>query len=87
MGRTASGALALGLALLGTTPILLEDSPRSCPPGCRRSGRFRIGVDAVRIDAVVTDREAARSRTSPPRIRSPPGRQAADGQLCAVHAG
>ena len=47
--------------------------------------RFRVAVDAVSIDAVVTDR-TGRGRSRPDRrgFRRPPGRQAAEGHARAV---
>ena len=56
MPRTAAYAIVLGIVLSSTGGMRAGQSP-SASQGTPESPRFRVGVDAVRIDAVVTDRE------------------------------
>src|SRR3954454_7274422 len=62
MTRPTSRALILSIGLLSSTVgILGGQSPAPVPPlpppQSPEASRFRVGVDAVRIDAVVTDSE------------------------------
>jgi len=57
MARTAAYAIVLGIGLLSSTGGMRAGQSPSASQGTPESPRFRVGVDAVRIDAVVTDQE------------------------------
>lgn len=57
MARTATYAVVLGIGLLSSTGGMRAGQSPSASQGTPESPRFRVGVDAVRIDAVVTDQE------------------------------
>ena len=56
MTGTTTSALALSSALLLSTQLDGRQSTMAAPQERREAPPFRVGVDAVRIDAVVTDR-------------------------------
>ena len=55
MTGTKTSALAVSAALLLSTQLDGRQSPNAAPQERREAPPFRVGVDAVRIDAVVTD--------------------------------
>ncbi len=56
--RLAAGSLVLASGLLSSTGVIRAGQSGSAPPQATQdAARFRVGVDAVRIDAVVTDRD------------------------------
>jgi VWFA-related protein len=57
MTGTNISALALSAALLLSTQLDGRQSTMTAPQERREAPPFRVGVDAVRIDAVVTDRD------------------------------
>ena len=57
MARIATYAVVLGIGLLSSTGGMRAGQSPSASQGTAESPRFRVGVDAVRIDAVVTDRD------------------------------
>ena len=57
MTGTKTSALAVSAALLLSTQLDGRQSPTAAPQERREAPPFRVGVDAVRIDAVVTDRD------------------------------
>jgi VWFA-related protein len=58
MTRTAARAIVLATGLLSSTGVMLiGQSPAPAAQAPTEATRFRVGVDAVRIDAVVTDRD------------------------------
>ena len=57
MTRTATYAIAIGVGLLCSTDGILPDPFQVAAQETREARHFRVGVDAVRIDAVVTDRD------------------------------
>ena len=52
-----TSALAVSAALLLSTQLDGRQSTMAAPREQREAPPFRVGVDAVRIDAVVTDRD------------------------------
>jgi VWFA-related protein len=57
MTRTATRAIVLAMGLLSSADVIRGGPFAVSAQETRETPRFRIGVDAVRIDAVVTDRE------------------------------
>ena len=57
MTGTKTSTLALSAALLLSTQLDGRQSPTAASQERREAPLFRVGVDAVRIDAVVTDRD------------------------------
>ena len=57
MTRTATYAIAIGVGLLCSTDAILPGPFQVAAQERREAPRFRVGIDAVRIDAVVTDRD------------------------------
>ena len=57
MTRTATYVVVLGIGLLSSAGGMRAGQTPSTSQGTPESPRFRVGVDVVRIDAVVTDRE------------------------------
>ena len=58
MTRIATRTIVLAIGLLSTTSVIRgRQTPAVTPQEPAEATRFRIGVDAVRIDAVVTDRD------------------------------
>jgi VWFA-related protein len=57
MTRTATCAIVLAMGLLSSGDLIRGDPFSVRAQETRETPRFRIGVDAVRIDAVVTDRD------------------------------
>ena len=57
MIRTATAAIVLAMGLVSAAATGERQSSAATPQDRRESPRFRVGVDAVRIDAVVTDRD------------------------------
>ena len=57
MTGTKTSPVALSFALLLSTQLDGRQSTMAAPQEQREAPRFRVGVDAVRIDAVVTDRD------------------------------
>ena len=57
MTGTKTSAVAVSAALLLSTQLDGRQSTMAAPQEQREAPPFRVGVDAVRIDAVVTDRD------------------------------
>jgi VWFA-related protein len=58
MPRPATRTIVLAMGLLSSAGVILvSQTPPSTSQAPGESPRFRVGVDAVRIDAVVTDRD------------------------------
>ena len=57
MNRPGTYAIALAIGLLSSAGIFGRPFPLSVAQQPGEAPRFRVGVDAVRIDAVVTDRD------------------------------
>jgi len=56
MSRTATSAIVLAMGLLSSTELIRGGAFSVWAQQVREAPRFRVAVDAVRIDAVVTDR-------------------------------
>src|SRR5260221_10277097 len=56
MSRTATSAIVLAMGLLSSTELIRGGAFSVSAQEAREAPRFRVAVDAVRIDAVVTDR-------------------------------
>src|SRR3954451_2410961 len=52
-----TGTLVLGSAVLAAHGPLAAQAPQTRVPSSAEGPRFRVAVDAVRIDAVVTDKD------------------------------